>query len=109
MAPKKSEQTQKEAWTDEHTNILLRGMITHVLLNRSTFYAIPKLSGVADHGGDRINKKLQQVLKKVCDAHPGANGLVEDVMKGLKGSKASTNGGGSFPTTPKKRKVKSEE
>ncbi|WVF71497.1 hypothetical protein IAT40_006303 [Kwoniella sp. CBS 6097] len=113
MPPKKekTDQPEKEAWTDEHTRTVLRGMITQVLLHRSDIYAIPELSGVADNGGDRINKKIQQVLKKVCEGYPGANGLVEEVVKGLKGSKAATDGhgGGSVPNTPKKRKVKYEE
>ncbi|OCF36811.1 hypothetical protein I316_01407 [Kwoniella heveanensis BCC8398] len=117
MAPKKERSEQvgagKEGWTEEHTNIMLRGIITQVLIHRPDIYSIPELNGVSENGGDRINKKIQQALKKVCDGYPGAQGIVEDVVKGLKGSKAAANigggGDGSVPNRPKKRKVKDEE
>ncbi|WVR07089.1 hypothetical protein IAU60_004128 [Kwoniella sp. DSM 27419] len=92
----------QETWSDHHTEAMFRGIVTLVLNNRSSLYAIPQVSGVNGNGGDRINKKVQQVLKKVCEGQ-GVPGLVDDELKNLKASKGG-NGG-----SPKKRKVEAEE
>ncbi|WVW83962.1 hypothetical protein I302_105985 [Kwoniella bestiolae CBS 10118] len=119
MPPK----VEKETWNDDHTAILIRGIIRHCLHHRSELYQLPGLEGVSDHGGDRINKKVQQILKKVCEIYPNVKaGVVEEEMKllsnvrskgkggneGGSSPKENGGGGGSVNDTPKKRKVKDE-
>ncbi|WVW83959.1 hypothetical protein I302_105982 [Kwoniella bestiolae CBS 10118] len=96
---------EKEPWTDDHTITLLQTTINLVLTHRPDIYATQGLQGVSDNGGNRINQKLQQMLKKFCAMYPGAEGLVEEQIKLLKESKA----GGGIHGTPKKRKVKDEK
>jgi hypothetical protein len=84
-------------------------LIFHVLASRPTLYAAPELQGVSGNGGDKINKKTQQLLKKLCGQVSGAEMIVDEevkkLSKGKQGGKASPAKGGS-PT--KKRKVKDE-
>lgn len=79
---------------------LIRSMVRILLASRSQIYATSELAGVSDHGCNRINTKLQQVLKKMCAASPGAEKIVDEEVKAT--SKAKT-------PSPKKRKVKDEE
>ncbi|WWC62018.1 uncharacterized protein I303_104605 [Kwoniella dejecticola CBS 10117] len=106
-----AEKIEKEPWAEEHTSALLQATINLVLAHRPELYATPELRGVSDNGGNRINQKLQQMLKKLCAAYPGAEGLVEAQIRSLKEAKANGSGGGqrSNPTTPKKRKMNEEE
>ncbi|KAK6910078.1 hypothetical protein I203_104107 [Kwoniella mangroviensis CBS 8507] len=117
MPPK----VEKESWNDDHTAILLRGIIRQSLIHRSDIYQLPGLEGVSENGGDRINKKLQSILKKLSEKYPG---MVDEELKSLGRSRTkngNSNGittptsspkkdkGGNGNTTPKKRKVKEEE
>ncbi|GFZ43878.1 hypothetical protein JCM24511_01598 [Saitozyma sp. JCM 24511] len=80
--------TSPAAWTDEHTLHVLRGIISSTLASRPALYALPELKPVSNNRGDRINKKLQQLLRKLEDAVPGAAGMVaQEVGKlGKRGS-----------------------
>jgi hypothetical protein len=74
-------------------------MVSKILSSRSEFYAEPSLGPWAGHGGDRINKKIQQILKKAEGAIAGAGGVVDEEMIKVKGKK-----GTSTPTpTPTKK------
>ena len=97
------------------------------MANRATLYADPALADVNNNGGDRINKKTQQILRKLTDGMPGAEHAIKDAAtagkaKGRGGKKEGTvspgkkkaNGaggsgsgtgsaGGSASSTPKKR------
>jgi hypothetical protein len=100
-------------------------MVSKILSSRSEFYAEPSLGPWAGHGGDKINKKIQQILKKAEGAITGAGGVVDEEMIKVKGKKGTstptptpTKKGGkinqtSAPTPTKnggkKRKVESEE
>ncbi|KAK8864444.1 hypothetical protein IAR55_001693 [Kwoniella newhampshirensis] len=95
---------EKEAWNDEHTTALIRGMVVNILTNRSDLYKIPDLQGVSDNGGDRVNKKVMQILKKLCGQYPGAEQMVDEEVKKLKGSKSGSSSRAG-PATPKKRKM----
>ncbi|WRT66418.1 uncharacterized protein IL334_003374 [Kwoniella shivajii] len=108
MPPK----AEKEFWNDDHTREVIRGIIKSTLSNRSEIYSYPALSGVSDNGGDRINKKIQQILKKLCDTYPGFQGMVEEEVKNMAKGKSTGNGTPSPKkngSTPKKRKVKDED
>lgn len=85
-------------------------MVRTLLESRSQIYATPDLAGVSDNGGNRINQKLQQVLKKLCTLYPGAEKCVEEEVEATKRSKSTGSGGNSAPKTPtpKKRKMKRE-
>ncbi|KAK4686731.1 hypothetical protein P7C73_g3398, partial [Tremellales sp. Uapishka_1] len=83
-------------WTDEHTNIMLRGMVALMLANRSQIYSIPGLAEVANNGGDRINKKIKQYLQKFVQGIPE----LENVVKEEAGK---VGRGGSSPGTPVKK------
>ncbi|WWC70038.1 uncharacterized protein I206_103982 [Kwoniella pini CBS 10737] len=102
-----TDKIDKEPWGDEHTIALLRTSIQILLLHRSDIYSNPSLIGVSDNGGNRINMKLQQILKKLCNTFPGAENLVVEEVNNLKEAR-SKNGNGSNPSTPKKRKMKDE-
>ncbi|WWD17256.1 hypothetical protein CI109_101694 [Kwoniella shandongensis] len=95
---------EKEAWGDNHTDALIRGMIAEILARRPDLYRLPELQGVSDNGGNRINQKIQQILKKMCALYPGTEQMVEEEVQKLKGNKAASGGG-----TPKKRKIKAKE
>jgi hypothetical protein len=81
-------------------------MVRLLLGSRSQIYANPDLAGVSDHGCNRINQKLQQILKKICVTYPGAEKIVEEEVEGLKKVKGS--GLGAKTPSPKKRKAKDE-
>ncbi|WVQ67629.1 uncharacterized protein L199_005832 [Kwoniella botswanensis] len=80
----KSNKVEKESWNDNHNLALLRASISLLLNHRPDIYATPALRGVSENGGNRINQKLQQMLKKLCAAYPGAEGLVEEEIQYLK-------------------------
>ncbi|WWC94220.1 hypothetical protein V866_001060 [Kwoniella sp. B9012] len=103
----RSNKIDKETWNDDHNIALLRASISILLTHRPDIYATLALRGVSENGGNRINQKLQQMLKKLCATYSSAEGLVEEEIKHLKDSKAA--GGGNNGGTPKKRKVKDEE
>ncbi|WVR07088.1 hypothetical protein IAU60_004127 [Kwoniella sp. DSM 27419] len=93
----------KEAWTEQHTVSLIRSLVASTLIHRSEHYSNAALQGVSDNGGNRINMKLLQILKKLCATYPGADGIVETEIDRLKDSRS---GNGS---PKKKRKVKDED
>jgi hypothetical protein len=91
---------------------LFRQLVASALASRGTFYSDPDLAPWSSNGGDRINKKIQQLLKKVGAGIPGAKEVVTEEL-----AKIGRGGGGkgknptSTPTKKggKKRKVESEE
>ena len=103
--------------------VVFRKIVTVALSSRPSFYAEPALAPWAGHGGERINKKIQQILKKAGSAIPGAGGVVEEEMAKMKGKKGTPtpiptkkrgkNNQTSAPTPTKKggkkRKVESED
>ena len=96
-------------------------MVNKILSSRSEFYAEPSLGPWAGHGGDRINKKIQQILKKAEGAIAGTGGVVDEEMAKMKGKKGTPTPtptkkalNQTTATTPtkkgeKKRKVEVEE
>jgi hypothetical protein len=86
---------------------VIRGIISNTLISRPTFYAIPELSNVANNRGDRINKKLQQVLKSMA-AGVGAEGMVAEELAKLGRTKKAPGGGAgrgrASPATSKSKK-----
>ncbi|WWC89276.1 uncharacterized protein L201_004197 [Kwoniella dendrophila CBS 6074] len=106
---------EKEAWNDDHTTEVIRAIIQTTLINRSTIYSLPSLQGVSDNGGDRINKKIQQILKKMCDSYPGSQGIVEEEVKNVSKNKNNSKTTPSPKNSPKKspknkkRKVEQED
>lgn len=55
---------------------------------------MPELAKVSNNGGDRINKKLQQVLKSMAGS-VGAEGMVAEELAKLGRTKKGSAGGGS--------------
>jgi hypothetical protein len=88
---------------------LTRILVANTLTSRSSLYASPELQAFSGNGGNKINQKIQQLLRKWCAMVPGAETIVDEEVKKLSGGKsrgkASPAQGGS-PT--KKRKVKDE-
>jgi len=74
-------------------------MVNKILSSRSEFYAEPSLGPWAGHGGDRINKKIQQILKKAEGAIAGTGGVVDEEMAKMKGKKGTPT---PTPTPTKK-------
>ncbi|RSH87307.1 hypothetical protein EHS25_003216 [Saitozyma podzolica] len=72
----------REPWTDDHTLALLRSTVHLVLANRRDIYAPPSLHGVSYNGGNAINQKLQQMLRRFCAGYPGGQGVVDEVVGG---------------------------
>ena len=82
-----------------------RNIIRIILSSRPEIYASPNLSEVNNNGGDRINKKVQQILKKMADGSglPGAGGMIQEEIAKLGRMKKGPGGGvGSAPSSPKK-------
>jgi hypothetical protein len=85
---------------------LFRQLVASALASRATFYSNPDLAPWSSNGGDRINKKIQQLLRKVGAEIPGAKEVVTEEL-----AKIGRGGGGKGKTpTPtkkggKKRKV----
>ncbi|BEJ02302.1 hypothetical protein CcaverHIS631_0700970 [Cutaneotrichosporon cavernicola] len=44
-------------------------MAVLLLANRRALYGTPGLEGVADHGGERINKKIQAFVRRMAADH----------------------------------------
>ena len=89
---------------------LFRQLVASTLASRATFYSNPDLAPWSSNGGDRINKKIQQLLRRVGAGIPGAKEVVNEEL-----AKIGRGGGGKGKTpTPtkkggKKRKVESED
>ncbi|KLT43976.1 hypothetical protein CC85DRAFT_300897 [Cutaneotrichosporon oleaginosum] len=64
----------RDAWSDSHDEILLRAVISLILANRRNLYATPGLEGVGDHGGERINKKIQGFARRMAGEKAGMVG-----------------------------------
>jgi hypothetical protein len=61
---------------------LFRKLVSNALHHRAEFYADPSLAAWSSNGGDKINKKLQQLLKKFEASIPGAGEVVnQEVAK----------------------------
>ncbi|KAL1411521.1 hypothetical protein Q8F55_002482 [Vanrija albida] len=87
MPPKPS----SESWNDDHTLLVVRHVVASALAARPALYAQPGLSGVSNNGGDRINKKLQQVLGQLTKQFPGAEAVIkEEVAKHSSRGKTGT-------------------
>ena len=89
---------------------LLRVLVQTILAGRPAIYATPQLAEVNKNGGDRINKKIQQILKKMLEANgvEDASGLVQDEVAKVGRSKKGPGGTPSpkkTPTKGKKRKM----
>jgi hypothetical protein len=63
-ATKKDE--QRVPWGEPQTSLLVSACLDHLLLNRTTFYAVKGLEPWRAHGSDAINKQLQKFLKRHC-------------------------------------------
>jgi hypothetical protein len=63
---------------------LLRAMAGLLLAHRRTLYATPGLEGVADHGGERINKKIQGFARRMAGEHAAVVAEELGKMKGRK-------------------------
>lgn len=123
----------KEKWTESHDvsiptplplplapthhsqRALLSAITAHLLASCRELYATPALSGVGDHGGERINKKIQAALKRMCG--PEHAGLVEEEMKKLTVARRVGGGGkgsggssaGTSASAGKRKRVRSED
>lgn len=76
---------------DEIQIALFRQIVATTLSSRAEFYTNPQLQPWSGNGGDKINKKIKQFLKKVGAAIPGAEGVVdEEIGKVGRGSKGKT-------------------
>ena len=53
---------------------LFRAIVSNTLASRSVLYTTPELAQWSKNGGDSINKKIQQLLKKLGSNIPGAGG-----------------------------------
>lgn len=47
----------------------MRALTSQLLATRKDTYSLPELRGVADHGGERINKKIQAAIRRMCGEH----------------------------------------
>lgn len=79
---------------------MVQACITMLLTNRSNLYAFPDLAHVSGNGGDRINKKLQQMLRMLERSVDKGHGMTAAAVAALKGT------GGDSQRKAKKRKVK---
>lgn len=89
----------------DHQLAVLRSIVQSTLSSRSTIYASDDLAEVNNNGGDRINKKIQQILGKLVSTYPGAENMVkEEVGKMGRGGerKAADEGSGSPTKSPKR-------
>jgi hypothetical protein len=86
---------------------VLREITRTVLKYRSAIYSADTLASVNDNSGNRINKKILQILGKLAAGHEGAGNAIDDMIKELKGNRAKNAGSEVTPT--KKRKVKAEK
>ena len=88
-------------------------MVSTTLAARSQYYAEPNLAPWSSNSGDKINKKLQQMLRKLGSQIPGAGGVVDEVLakmskgKGKKEKTQSPEKSKSAESTPKKRRRES--
>lgn len=104
--------------------ILFRKLVSTTLSSRTEFYSTVGLEAWSGHGGDRIYKKLQQLLKRLGAGIPGAGEVVGEEMAKISRGKAKTptptkaktgisadQTGTPTPTKKggKKRKIESEE
>ncbi len=87
---------------------LLRAMAGLLLAHRRTLYATPGLEGVADHGGERINKKIQGFARRMAGEHAAVVGEELGKMKtGRKKAEVKAEPGveGAQEGARKKRKL----
>lgn len=82
--------------------------------NRPAIYKYGNLAEVAEHGGDRVNAKLKQILRQLCVTHHFPD-LFDDVTKPTQGKKSAWGAqreekkeGEEIGGSKKKRKVKEE-
>nr|XP_019011134.1 uncharacterized protein I206_04446 [Kwoniella pini CBS 10737]OCF49915.1 hypothetical protein I206_04446 [Kwoniella pini CBS 10737] len=87
-----SSKDNQKAWTDDHTHELLRAIVRITLQNRPTIYATSILQEVNNNGGDRINKKIQQLLKKLCESQVGSQDIVGEEVKKIGKSRNENTG-----------------
>jgi len=84
----------------------LRAMITELLASRTKIYASPSLNGVNENFGNRINQKMQQVMKKLCAACK-VEGIVDEEVQRMT-RRGSGGGAGEKGQKTKRCKVKEE-
>jgi hypothetical protein len=83
----------------DHQTDLYRGILELILPHRSALYKRPDLADVSGHGGDVINRKLLQVLKKL-----GRDMAVGDAEQIFSEQSKAKKTGGSATASPTKRK-----
>ena len=62
------------------------------------------MADVANNGGDRINKKIQQMLGRFVAAYPGSEGLVKEEVARMSASRSGERKSGSEGGSPSKIK-----
>jgi hypothetical protein len=87
-------------------------MVIAILTSRSSIYASPDLTDWSGNGGDKINKKIQQLLNNLGTNIPGAEQVVKEEVAKLskkKGSPAKEKNGSTTPSPKKRKRVVKEE
>lgn len=114
--PNKGKGTEK--WSKEHDvsclqvpaqltqqTLLVKGMIELMLQksSRAAMYSLPGIVGVVDNnGGDRVNKKIKEILRGLAKAHD----VDVDVVNAATSKRAGSSDG---PKQPRKRARKAKE
>ncbi|KAL7421822.1 hypothetical protein Q5752_003593 [Cryptotrichosporon argae] len=89
-------------WSEEHTRLIVTGIIEQVLADPTPIYRLPGIFGIVDgHGNDRTGKKVEQILRALAVQYGVDPGIIKEVKARRKGRKASTPS-----TTPRKSPAK---
>lgn len=86
----------------------MRHVVAASLASRATLYADPHLSGVNHNGGDRVNKKLQQVLGMLVRQFPEAGDMIKEEVarhsaRGKAEGKRAREEGDAYPVKKERR------
>lgn len=89
----------------------MRAIVQTIIANRPAIYATPELADVNNNRGDRINKKIHQVLEEMLDANgvADAGAMVGGEIAKSKRAMRATPSPKKTPTKGKKRKAKDED
>ncbi|WOO80828.1 uncharacterized protein LOC62_03G004356 [Vanrija pseudolonga] len=103
--------TGKDRWTEEHTKILVRGIINKTMATRKDLYVLEGILGCVDnHGNDRTSKKVVQILETLAAAFNLEKGAVRagKTTAAASATKRKANGSAAKPAPKKRRGVKVE-
>lgn len=99
--PRNSKSTTVPEWTSKQQELLVHSILHNGTADRKIIYRTPGLEPWNVNGGDRINRKIQTIVRKICEQFQVK---LLDVSAGPRGARKGGGRGGSGSSNSKRQR-----